>query len=42
MIWGIGAKDTKMMVDKKIYPNWKEMSKIENKRSAHDNDNHVD
>ena len=42
MIWGIGAKDIRMMVGKKINPNWKEMIEMENKRSAHDIDNHVD
>jgi hypothetical protein len=42
MIWEIGGKDTKMMVDKKIYPKLKEVPQIENKRSAHDNDSHMD
>jgi len=37
MLWEIGEEDTKMIVDKKIYPNLKEIPRIENKRSAQDN-----
>jgi len=31
-----------MIVERKIYPNLKGISEIENKRNTHDNENHVD
>jgi hypothetical protein len=38
----ISEKDSRMIVERKIYPNLDEIPKIENKRSVHDNDNHMD